>query len=181
MKKWMVSAALATVAAIAPVAMAHDTSTSGEAPKGAKVEKTYTHGGDHAGRRRMVAYEFRAIVTADATAGAVSVKFVRGNRHIRRALGDAEMFSVKIDAKTKVKVRGQRGLGSYVDLKAGDKVTIEIRAKRGTKVADLPAARRIVDRGAGVVVVTPPVEEPPVVEPPVEQPPVVDPPVNEFE
>jgi hypothetical protein len=185
MKKWMVSAALATVTAIAPVAVAHDKAGApADGPKGPKVATAEKNKGKHLAesraKARMVSYEFRGIVTADATAESVTVEFVHGNKHIRRALGDAESFAVKIDAKTKIRIRGANPIGSYVDLKQGDKVRVHIRAKRGTTLADLPAARVIMDRGVAIDW-TPPSEEPPVAEPPVTPPPPVEPPTGVIE
>lgn len=177
MKKWMISTAMAALAVVAPAAMADQgTGKSDHGPKAGKMEQGQH--GHKGGKAKVVAYEFRGVVTADATAGSVVVEFVQGNKHIRRALGDAEMITVKIGASTRVRVNATRTRGSFADLKAGDKVRVEIRAPRGTALANLPAARVIVDRGVAAdwapPVVEPPVVEPPVVEPPVEEPVVIE-------
>ncbi len=176
MKKWMISTAMAALAVVAPAAMA-DQGKSDNGPKAGKMEQG-KHG-QKAAKAKIVAYEFRGVVTADATAGSVTVQFVQGNKHVRRALGDAKMITVKIGASTRVRVNATRIRGSFADLKAGDKVRVEIRAPRGTALANLPAARVIVDRGVAAdwapPIVDPPVVEPPVVTPPVE--PVVEEPI----
>lgn len=151
----LVIAALAAVTLAAPAAIAS------------------ARGNDHRAKGpRTVEYQFRGVVTADASNVAVDLTDVRGrSKHARRALAGASTITIKLDANTRFK--GRRGLnGTQVKLSAGDRVRVVIRAVKGLAAADLPAALLVFDRGpapgtATVPVVTPPA--PPVV--------VTDPPV----
>ena len=147
----LVIAALAAVTLAAPAAIAS------------------ARGNDHRAKGpRTVKYEFRGVVTADASNVAVDLGDVRGrSKHAGRALAGASTITIKLDANTRFK--GRRGLnGTQVKLSAGDRVRVVIRAPEGLAAADLPAAMLVFDRGpapgtATVPLVTPPA--PPVVVP----------------
>ena len=102
----------------------------------------------------------QACVVADATATGVQVGPLSVNRHMRDALAGAPTFVVKIDATTTIRLVGRARhlppgstprrlpkIGGFADLTVGDRVTVRIRAPRGTAAADLPAAFRIVNHG----------------------------------
>ena len=151
----LVIAALAAVTLAAPAAIAS------------------ARGNDHRAKGpRTVEYEFRGVVTADASTVAVDLTDVRGrSKHARRALAGASTITIKLDANTRFK--GRRGLnGTQVKLSAGDRVRVVIRAVKGLVAADLPAATLVSDRGPapGTAIV-------PVVPPPAPPVAVTDPPV----
>ncbi len=118
----------------------------------------------------------QACVVSAATATGVEVGPLSVNRHMRDALAGARTLTAAIDDATVVRLVGRARhlpegstptrapkVGSFADLAVGDRVTVRIRAPRGTAAADLPAAFRIVDHGPSkrcAVPVTPPVEEP---------------------
>jgi hypothetical protein len=132
----------------------------------------------HFGAPPVVSYEFVGTVTSNAGADSVEVGPVRGvNRHARRSLAGATSFTVKLGGLTSIRVRAagatpwwEFAKGTSADLRAGDRVRIEIRAPRGTAAADLPAAARVRDFTMHTDPVPPP---PPPPAPPA--PPVVDP------
>lgn len=175
----------ATTAIAAPVALAHNTDPArgGDSPSAHKGKKgNKGHKGSKGDRaNRTTAYVIHACVTADATATGVDTRVLSGNRAARRALAGATTLPVKIDADTRVRLVGRaaraklqatrgndgrrgwarwwRGVsGTSADLKAGDRVSVTIKAPRGTAAAALPAARKIVDLGPGGRCATQPVQ-----------------------
>jgi hypothetical protein len=127
--------------------------------KGDKGDKG--HRGDKGRRGHRRAHHLtQACVVADATATGVDVSPLSVNRHMRDALGGAPTLSAKIDEDTTIRLVGRARhlpagstprrapkIGGFADLTVGDRVTVRIRAPRGTAAADLPAAFRIVDHG----------------------------------
>lgn len=118
----------------------------------------------------------QACVLTDATATGVEVGPLSVNRHMRDALAGATTLTASIDDTTVVRLVGRARhlheggtpkrapkVGSFADLAAGDRVTVRIRAPRGTAAVDLPAAFSIVDHGPSkrcATPVTPPVDDP---------------------
>ena len=115
---------------------------------------------------RVVEYEFRGVVAADASNVAIDVMDVRGlSKHARRSLAGASTVTIKLDANTRF--RGRHGLrGSQVKLSAGDRVRIVVRAVKGLAAADLPAAMVVFDRGPVSGAATVPTPDPVVTPPP---------------
>jgi hypothetical protein len=151
MKK-ILALALVTGAVAAPVAFGH-----GDAHRSsAKV--------------RMVDYVFKGVVQEVGT-DSVTIERARGlSRFARRALDGATGFTVKLNGNTRIKSL-HRWRWKNATLTAGDRVEILIRSPKGTKAADLPAAKFVVVRRHGAVVTPPsppPVQQPPVQEPPAE-------------
>jgi hypothetical protein len=158
MRKLVISA-LAAVTLAAPAAIAS------------------ARGNDHRTKGpRTVEYEFRGVVTADASNVAVDLRKVRGlSKHARRSLAGASTITIKLDANTRFK--GRRGPnGTQVKLSAGDRVRVVIRAVKGLAAADLPAAMLVFDRGPAPGTATVPAPDP-VVTPPAPPVVVLDPPV----
>ena len=159
-------AAVATPAALS----AHPSAPEGHGSDKAPVK--------HAKGPKGTNYLLQAFVTSDATAptdtapGGVALKVLGGNRHMRDALAGATTFDAKLDAKTFVRLVGKArtagatgkaaGIGTIDDLDAGDRVVVRFWAKRGTDAASLPAAWRVIDRGAtdacAVPATTPPAD-----------------------
>jgi hypothetical protein len=119
----------------------------------------------------------QACVVSAATATGVEVGPLSVNRHMRDALAGATTLTAAIGDATVVRLVGRARhlpegitptrapkVGSFADLAVGDRVTVRIRAPRGTAAADLPAAFRIVDHGPSkrcAAPVTPPPGEDP--------------------
>jgi hypothetical protein len=164
--------ALSIAAVAAPAAVsAHPSAPAGHGSDKAPVK--------HAKGPKGTNYLLHACVTADASAptdaadGALALKVLGGNRHMRDALAGATTLDAKLDAKTFVRLVGKAraagatgkaaGIGSATDLHAGDRVIVRFWAKRGTDAAGLPAAWRVIDRGATdacAVPATPPPADP---------------------
>jgi hypothetical protein len=176
MRKTPLSLALAVALVATPVALAHtgsgpsDRATSGKEAKhhrgdagheGHKGHKGHKGDKGDKGRRHKGTHHLaQACVVADATAAGVEVSPLSVNRHMRDALGGAPTLSAKIDEDTTIRLVGRARhlpagstpkrapkIGGFADLTVGDRVTVRIRAPRGTAAADLPAAFRIVDHG----------------------------------
>lgn len=138
MRKKIISVALAVGAVAAPAAMAAKPATLP-----AKPTKPVP----------VVSYLFKGVVMTDATATGVEVSPVKGtNAFARRALAGATTMSLKLDATTKLRSRSVAPDGTksflpetFADLKAGDVVYFHVRAKKGTALADLPAAKWVRD------------------------------------
>jgi hypothetical protein len=93
-----------------------------------------------------VAFVMRGILTADATADALTMTVRGGNRHARRALDGAETITVKLGPASKILKVGM-GRVTFSELKSGDRVLVMLKAPRNTAVADLPAAKWVIDIG----------------------------------
>lgn len=171
MRKTLMLLALGVTVAAAPVALAHPgagPSHRGDAPAPAKAK----HG------PKGTLFLTHACVVADATATGVEVTTLSVNRHMRDALAGAPTLAVTIDpGTTRIRLVGRARhlpegstprrlpkIGGFASLTTGDRVTVHIRAPRGTAAADLPAAYRIVDHGPSKRCPTtpppPPTEEP---------------------
>lgn len=100
------------------------------------------------------------VVNDDATESGVDLSVLGGNRHMRRVLDGAELFTAKLDGDTIVRLVGKARhlpegstpkrlpkIGSYADLEAGDRVIVRFRAERGLEPGELPAAFKVIDRG----------------------------------
>ena len=126
----------------------------------------------------------QACVVEDATADGVRVRTLSANRHLRRALGGGDTFTVRLGEGTAIRLvgrarHGAKGArppktGTASHLVAGVWVTVHVRAPRGTAAADLPAASRIISHGPGrrcALPAAPPEDTPPsdATPPPVEE------------
>lgn len=126
------------------------------------AERPETKGADRAKERakRSVRLLGVACVTGPSAENGVVVTLRRGNRHMRRAVGDTPEFIAKIGERTRIRLVGRARVrpegstpkraprvGGYADLAVGDRVILRFRAPRGTAAADLPPALRIVDNG----------------------------------
>lgn len=152
MRKTPLLLALSAALIAAPVAVAH--------PEAPAPEKHMPGKAPHREGPKGTLHLAQACVVADATATGVQVGPLSVNRHMRDALAGAPTFVVKIDATTTIRLVGRARhlppgstprrlpkIGGFADLTVGDRVTVRIRAPRGTAAADLPAAFRIVDHG----------------------------------
>lgn len=114
-----------------------------------------------------------ACVTADATAGSVDLKVLRGNRHMRDVLDGAATFTATLSDDTHVRLvgkarfrtedgRDRKGprIGTFADLDAGDRVMLKFRAARGGDAAAMPAAELVIDHGPTVRCAAPPAAPP---------------------
>jgi hypothetical protein len=129
---------------------------------GAKPDHRGPHGGDaeapQRGGKARTQHVAHACVVAPATADGVEVRTLSANRHLRRALKGSTTFTVRIGTGTDIRLVGRARraadgtrkpkAGTVADLTAGVRVTVRIRAPRGTAAADLPPAARIVVHGA---------------------------------
>jgi hypothetical protein len=101
-----------------------------------------------------------ACVVTDATPTGIDVKVLGGNHHMRDVLDGATELAAPIDEHTLIRLVGKARhlhegssparlpkIGTYADLKAGDRVIVRFRAPRAGRVADLPAAFKVIDRG----------------------------------
>lgn len=130
-------------------------------------------------------YLLHACVTGDATAQAVALKVLGGNRHMRDALAGAPELEAALAPSTFVRLVGKAraagatgkasGIGTFDDLNVGDRVIVRFRAARGTAGTALPAAWRVIDRGptssCAVPASPPPADAPPPAETPPGTPP----------
>lgn len=130
-----------------------------------------------AAQQRVTGFEFRGVVTADATADAMQIEVRGANRAAWMSLAGAKSFTVKLSPNTRIVGVREAKRRSFVSLKAGDRVTVIIVARRGTTAPNLSAARFVVDRGVARNW-TPPVVTPPVDPTPVEPPTPTEPPVD---
>ncbi len=165
MRKTPLTIALAVALVAAPVALAHpgsgpsDRATSGTEGKDHRGDTGHRGHKGHKGHKGAH-HLTQACVVADATATGVDVRPLSVNRHMRDALGGAPTLAVKIDEATTIRLVGRARhlpagstpkrapkIGGSADLTAGDRVTVRVRAPRGTAATDLPAAFRIVDHG----------------------------------
>lgn len=146
-----VTTALALMLAATPAALAH----GGGHGHGSAHGKG---GGGDARGAPPVAYVVQGCVTADAAEGAVPVTVRAANRHARRALAGGTTLTVTVGDATRVERTGRHRAvaGSAADLRAGDRVTVWLRAPQGAAAADLPAASRVRDRGPGAGCAPPP-------------------------
>ncbi len=154
MRKTPLFVALSVALAVTPVALAHP--DAGHPDRGDKPAPAKTRQGP-----KGTHYLTHACVVSNATATGVEVKTLSVNRHMRDALAGSPTLAVTIDpATTTIRLVGRARhlpegstpkrlprIGGFADLTAGDRVTVHIRAPRGTAAADLPAAYRIVDHG----------------------------------
>jgi len=152
--------ALSLALAAAPIAVAHP---GGDAPArdgAGQVERPAPVKAKAKGPKGTL-HLTQACVVSDATATGVEVGPLSVNRHMRDALAGAATLTASIDDATVVRLVGRARhlpegstpkraprVGSFADLAAGDRVTVRIRAPRGTAAADLPAALSIIDHGS---------------------------------
>ena len=98
-----------------------------------------------------VAYVVRGVLLEDATATGALIKVTGKNAHARKAMVGVDLtggLSVGIAACTKitkVTVVGKLRTQGWANLKKGDRILVVWKAKAGKKIADLGAARRIVE------------------------------------
>jgi len=95
---------------------------------------------------RPVQFVFRGVLTSDATAALVEVNVKSANHHARKALAGATSVQLKLDATSIIR-KAAKHPATFTDLKAGDRVTVQLRAPRATTLANLPVLKRIVDVG----------------------------------
>lgn len=166
---------------------AHDTPTS-DRDRGDRGDREQTGGkgdreetGDRGrGGKSETLYLAQACVVSTTEGTGIEVKRLSVNAHLRRALAGEKTFDVRVTDATKVQLVGRArrgedgsklpGTGSLKDLATGDRVTIHIRAPRGTAVDELPAAFRVIDHGKAhrCAALTPPPPPPSTEEPPTE-------------
>ena len=98
-------------------------------------------------------YQFRGdLVSASSTSVQISVT---GGDHdaLTALIGQSQSETFTLGAKSEILVwsNGVPHVGSAADLKQGDRVTVNVRAKAGASLADLLAtpAATVADRGAG--------------------------------
>jgi hypothetical protein len=167
MRKILLTSLALAVAAAPAVAHRGGDAAPPAGPKGERpaVESPTVHPGkDHKGKKghKRTNHLLHACVVSPATADAVQLQVLWGNRHMRRALDGATALTAKLDADTVVKLtgrarhasaeKGPRGerrpwAGSYADLTTGDRVIVRFRAERGLTADQLPAARKVIDLG----------------------------------
>jgi hypothetical protein len=103
------------------------------------------------GNGRLYVFTGQLTATPGAGATAISVQIANGNRPALRALiGQSALQTFRLDSTTQVLLtRGHPVVGSTADLKAGDWVTVRIRAPRAASLAEIEAnaARVVADRG----------------------------------
>jgi hypothetical protein len=97
-------------------------------------------------------YQFRGDVVS-ASSSSLQISVTGGNHlALRTLIGQSQNESFTLGAKSEVLVwsHGVPHVGSVADLKQGDDVTINVRAKGGASLADLLAtpAATVADRGA---------------------------------
>jgi FtsP/CotA-like multicopper oxidase with cupredoxin domain len=104
-----------------------------------------------AGGGRGQLFQFRGDVVA-ASSTSVQISINGGNHAALKALiGQSQTESFTLDGNSKILVvqNGVPHVGSAADLKAGDNVTVNVRARAGSSLADLlgTAAATVSDRG----------------------------------
>ena len=87
-------------------------------------------------------FEFSGTVTAVGT-DSITISPVRAHgKKSRVALAGATSFVAKIDGKTRL-LRSGMGRVALGKVMVGDRVKVEVRAPRGTTLAEMPAAKRV--------------------------------------
>jgi hypothetical protein len=97
-----------------------------------------------AGRARL--YVFNGTLL-NASSSSVSVQVDGGNRPALRALlGQSQNQSFTLGARTEILVwdKGVPHVGSVTDLKAGDDVTVRVRAPRGSSLSQIEATPAVI-------------------------------------
>jgi hypothetical protein len=148
----LLTTALAVTIVAAPAALAApggvpgrpgDAGTTAEAKRGPKVERPAKV------RPKPVAFIMRGVIAAvdgAAVPTTITVTPKGGNRHARTAIDAATSVTVKIGAATRISKAG-KGKATFADLVVGDRVVVAWKAPRATALADLPEAKRVIDRG----------------------------------
>lgn len=119
------------------------------------------------GKIKIATFKFSGTV-AEIVDGAIRISPVRAHgKRSRVALAGAVTFTAKLDAKTRI-TRSGVAMQTLGTVTVGDRVVVEIRAPRGTALADMPSAKRVTLTCATVVEAAPaPAPTPvPVVPPP---------------
>lgn len=151
MRKYIAVALSAGLLAV-PAALARQASSNGAGHgKGqpARVAKV-----------QLATFAFSGTVTdvsLDANTIVIAPVRAHGSRS-RQALSGAVTFTARLDATTRI-TRSAMGRVTIDKIMVGDHVKVEIRAPRGTVLADMPAAKRVKVKAANVI------EPPPVVTP----------------
>lgn len=117
----------------------------------------------HVEKVKMAMFEFSGTVAVVGN-DTITVSPVRAHgKPSRVALAGAVTFTVKLGTQTRI-TRGGMGRATLADVVVGDRVKVEIRAPRGTTLADMPAATRVKLKPAELVTPAPvPVEPTPTV------------------
>ena len=143
MRKMLAVAAIAVAVATPATVVASGADKKPAPPAAAKVAKK---------KVPVVSLVFKGVVKADATAESVVISPVKGtNRHARVALKGASELMLKLTSTklkgTVIKADGTKStaIETYADLKAGDVVMFHVRAKKGTSLDNLPAAKWLRD------------------------------------
>lgn len=99
---------------------------------------------------KMAMFAFSGLVSVVGD-GTITITPVRAHgKRSRAALAGAATFTVTLGDGTRI-TRSGMGRVTLDTVMAGDRIKVEIRAPRGTALADMPAAKRVKVKAARVV------------------------------